>query len=299
MTTEVQLDGGRETKIYKITSPSRQAHAEAQAGGAAERAVAVLLQTLTLQDRLLHSMTAAMLAPLLTLALLPLALAACPCPPAPAAAEVCGSDHKTYPSACDLDCTAPPGQCAPPPPRRLKGTSTGQLCVTRRHARAPPGVAAAHPGPCRPADAALGRPTNATLLLSGRRGRRSATEEREKYWECGRERQCDSVTCSECGERDWACAVMCEINCRCGCVGVQSRGLDWDRYSECRRGRECWDQVQACRRRCSTEECRDGCRMHHERCLCGCAQQAEGTTTPRPASRQQPRQPRQQHNRPC
>ncbi|KAK3914737.1 TBC1 domain family member 8B [Frankliniella fusca] len=45
---------------------------------------------------------------LLTLALLPLALAACPCPPAPAAAEVCGSDHKTYPSACDLDCTAPP-----------------------------------------------------------------------------------------------------------------------------------------------------------------------------------------------
>ncbi|KAK3912933.1 Long-chain fatty acid transport protein 4 [Frankliniella fusca] len=34
MTTEVQLDGGRETKLYKITSLGRQAQAEAQVRGA-------------------------------------------------------------------------------------------------------------------------------------------------------------------------------------------------------------------------------------------------------------------------
>ncbi|KAK3907601.1 Sodium- and chloride-dependent glycine transporter 2 [Frankliniella fusca] len=205
-----------------------------------------------------------MLAPLLTLALLPLALAACSCPPAPAAAEVCGSDHKTYPSACDLDCTAPPGQCAPPPSAPAAG------------------VAAAHPGPCRPADATLGRPTNATLLLSGRRARRSATEERQQFEACERKRQCGDVTCSECGV-DWVCGLLCVRNCRCGCLGLQTSAMNSTRYSECDPNGECGLQYVACKRRCSTQECRNRCFMDLERCDCGCVQQAEGTTA-RPAS---------------
>ncbi|KAK3907517.1 Serine protease inhibitor dipetalogastin [Frankliniella fusca] len=200
-----------------------------------------------------------MLAPLLTLALLPLALAACPCPPAPAAAEVCGSDHKTYPSACDLDCTAPPG------------------------------VAAAHPGPCRPADAALGRPTNATLLLSGRRARRSATTDAMKKFEkCESDRQLDSrrleslfqcgeVSCSECtGEEAGDCMLMCKRNCLCGCLGLHTTGLDSRRCSRCREERNCVGQYVACMDRCSTQECRDRCWLDEEWCTCRCAQQADG-----------------------
>ncbi|KAK3921748.1 Sensory neuron membrane protein 1 [Frankliniella fusca] len=198
-------------------------------------------------------MPAAMLAPLLTLALLPLALAACPCPPAPATDQVCGSDRKTYPSACDLDCTAPPG------------------------------VAAVHPGPCLQVDALLNRLINATLLSSGggRRARRSATEEKQKYNQCLKDRQCNRARCRECEEEDahGGCMEMCWRNCECSCLGLQSSDLDYLRWFHCyTTERDCYGKLLACDGRCSTQECKDGCTMDLWRCKCGCHRQADGTT---------------------
>ncbi|XP_026281384.1 uncharacterized protein LOC113208551 [Frankliniella occidentalis] len=204
---------------------------------------------------------------LATLVLLPLARL-CPCPPAPAASEVCGSDHVTYPSQCDMECAA------------VSEFSLRGMAVWRQ----PSGLSLKHPGPCSPEEVALGRPvdvnaTRPTGRYAQHRSRRSATEEVRKWDECTNS-QCGNATCSVCTDDQRRCVDMCHVNCLCVCSGQPRGGMDAELWWECFGGKgRCWHKYRACKASCGGQECEDSCELDQRECACQCAQQADNSTT--------------------
>ncbi|XP_052123435.1 uncharacterized protein LOC113216652 [Frankliniella occidentalis] len=210
---------------------------------------------------------------LATLVLLPLARA-CSCPPAPAASEVCGSDHVTYPSQCDLECAA------------WSEFSLHGLAVWRQ----PSGLSLKHPGPCSPAEVALGRlvdVNDATRPTGGPaqhrpRQRRSATatEELRKVNECAA-RQCRNVTCKSWCVEEGLCVDMCYINCLCACNAHHHGGTDAELWWKCfgEKG-GCEYKHESCKASCKgQQECKSACEVEKRECACQCAQEAHNSTT--------------------
>ncbi|KAK3920301.1 Pro-apoptotic serine protease NMA111 [Frankliniella fusca] len=209
----------------------------------------------------------AMLLPALlaSAALLPLALAACPCPPAPAAAEVCGSDHKTYPSACDLTCTAP--------------TVLDTFRPDRRRACTPAGVTAAHPGPCRPAEDSVLAPELNDSLTTGGRARRSPKEPvtLEQYTGC-----CSRKSGYLCGHENYGNQEVSSLFAakqECSCLGFPSeeyQGIvyNFEQWDRCKK-LTCYDAGQSCWQSCrhgsrKFQDCRNTCYLQGLRCGCEC-----------------------------
>ncbi|XP_026283325.1 serine protease inhibitor dipetalogastin-like [Frankliniella occidentalis] len=135
---------------------------------------------------------------------------------------------------------------------------------------AEPGLSLQHPGPCSPQDPAQ------------QRRRLLASEELRQWDECNKGRDCPAATCSECGPDDRDCAVMCRLNCECGCGGYPPGGMDYRLWEACNEGRGCLGRAATCTVKCVGEEdekeCRDPCERDWRRCDCGCTQLAGNRT---------------------